>query len=286
MIATNKIQLVVFDWAGTTVDFGSQAPAAAFRAVFSAHGVEVSPEEARAPMGLNKREHLLAMLSNPAVAARWHSVHQRSWTEDDVHTMYHEFMPLQLRTIQQNCELVPNLLGVVSNLQQRGVKIGATTGYFAEAANMVAAEAARSGFEPEVNVCADDVPQGRPAPWMIYRVMERCGVYPPAAVINVGDTIADIQAGIAAGCWSVGVCDSSSLTGISATELAVLNETDRGAILRRTADTFHQAGCHAVVETISDLPMLLDDIEAKARLGPGLTPRMLAGESGIRTAVK
>ena len=57
---TGNIRLIIFDWAGTTVDFGSRAPAAAFAKVFAANQVDVSDAEARKPMGLSKREHLVA----------------------------------------------------------------------------------------------------------------------------------------------------------------------------------------------------------------------------------
>jgi phosphonoacetaldehyde hydrolase len=49
------IRLVVFDWAGTVIDFGCCAPVAAFRDAFAKLGVPVSVAEARAPMGLHKK---------------------------------------------------------------------------------------------------------------------------------------------------------------------------------------------------------------------------------------
>jgi len=262
-MSKHPLQLVIFDWAGTTIDFGSRAPMLSFTGVFAAHGVEVTPAEASAPMGLNKREHLIAMFSNPAVAARWQAQHSRSWNEQDVDTMYHEFMPLQMQNIQRNSALVPGLLEVVTNLRQRGLQIGATTGYFHEATHTIAALTKAAGFEPAANVCADDVPQGRPAPWMIFRVMEQLGVYPPAAVVNVGDTIPDIKSGLAAGCWSIGVCDSSSMTGLSVQEFAELPADERARRIAKTAEAFRAAGAHAVIETIADLPDLLDRLEGK-----------------------
>ena len=57
-----QIQAVVFDWAGTTVDFGSRAPILAFMALFKDNKVEITVEEARAPMGLEKRDHITAVL--------------------------------------------------------------------------------------------------------------------------------------------------------------------------------------------------------------------------------
>jgi phosphonoacetaldehyde hydrolase len=254
------IRLIVFDWAGTTVDFGSRAPAAAFQGVFARHGVDVTEAEARGPMGLNKREHLIAMLSSPAIASRWEQVHGRRWSEDDVDTMYQEFVPLQLKAIEEHAGLVPGLLDVVSELRARNLRIGGTTGYFREAAQTVAARAAATGFEPDANVCSDDVPRGRPAPWMIYRIMERLEIWPPSAVIKVGDTIADIEAGLAAGCWSVGVCDSSSPMGLSTAEYRALPVEERSTRLAQTADLFLQAGAHAAICSLSELPVLVDEL--------------------------
>lgn len=44
------IQAVIFDWAGTTVDYGCFAPVQAFQEAFAHHGVPVTLEETRKPM--------------------------------------------------------------------------------------------------------------------------------------------------------------------------------------------------------------------------------------------
>ncbi len=50
------IEAVIFDWAGTTVDYGCFAPVKAFMEAFAHHGVPVTMEETRKPMGMLKRE--------------------------------------------------------------------------------------------------------------------------------------------------------------------------------------------------------------------------------------
>lgn len=263
-----SIGLIVFDWAGTTVDFGSRAPAAAFKNVFAEHGVEVIDAETRAPMGLHKRQHLTAMLNQPRIDSLWKSVHGRAWNEADLDRMYHEFMPLQMKTIVQHCDLVPGLIEAVNELRAMGCKIAGSTGYFREAAETVATRAAALGFELDTNVCADDVEQGRPAPWMIYRAMENTGIYPPSAVLNIGDTIADIQAGVNAGCWSVGVCDSSSIMGLSNEEFISLPDFQRAANLQDVSKSFQSVGSHATIATISQLPALVRRINQLQDISP------------------
>ena len=65
-----KLSAVVFDWAGTLVDFGSCAPMGAFVRLFAEFGVSVSIAQARGPMGLAKRDHIATLCRLPEVAGR------------------------------------------------------------------------------------------------------------------------------------------------------------------------------------------------------------------------
>ena len=61
----------IFDWAGTMIDFGSFAPMGVFVEAFQAFGIEVTIDEARAPMGMPKWDHIKAMMATPRVAEAW-----------------------------------------------------------------------------------------------------------------------------------------------------------------------------------------------------------------------
>ena len=52
-----KIQAVVFDWSGTTVDFGCRAPLAVIMEIFKKKGLPITVEEASKPMGMLKIDH-------------------------------------------------------------------------------------------------------------------------------------------------------------------------------------------------------------------------------------
>jgi phosphonatase-like hydrolase len=55
-------------------------------------------------------------------------------------------------------------------------------------------------------VCGDDVQQGRPAPYLIFHAMEATGTTNVQQVMNVGDTVLDLQAGHNADVrWNIGV---------------------------------------------------------------------------------
>ncbi|HYM84725.1 MAG TPA: hypothetical protein VEY67_11290, partial [Candidatus Dormibacteraeota bacterium] len=90
------IQAVILDWAGTTQDFGVFAPAVVFVDVFEKWGVPITMEEARAPMGLFKLDHIRAITKMPAVARRWRQAKGRDVTEEDVRGMFADFQPMQI----------------------------------------------------------------------------------------------------------------------------------------------------------------------------------------------
>jgi phosphonoacetaldehyde hydrolase len=262
-----EIKLFVFDWAGTTIDFGCMAPAGAFVDVFAAKGVSVTPAEARGPMGLHKKDHIRAMLGTEAVGQKWRKATGRAWTETDVEELYRAVTPLQLEAVARHSELIPGVVSTVNELRRRGMKIAATTGYFRQAADAVLAAAKRQGYEPDFHVCADDVPAGRPAPWMIFRCMEALNVYPPAAVVKVGDTVIDIEDGRNAGCWSVGVVDSSNEMGLTGAELNALSEAQCDARRERILNRYWDAGAHASVTDITDLPEIIDALNERLAKG-------------------
>ncbi|MBL9122357.1 MAG: phosphonoacetaldehyde hydrolase [Planctomycetaceae bacterium] len=262
------LQLVIFDWAGTTVDHGCFAPVVPFQELFRARGVDLTVAEAREPMGLGKRDHIAALLEMPEVAARWKVAQGKLPTAAELDRMFaEEFMPRQLESVADCCELVPGMLSCVAALRQRGLRIGATTGYFREAEEMVVAAAKRQGYEPDAHYSASDVPAGRPAPWMVYRNMQTLGVFPPAAVVKVGDTVPDIEEGRNAGVWSLGVAATGSDVGLSAPQLASLVPADLNVRLGAARQKLQAAGAHYVINSVADLPDLLPEIERRVAAG-------------------
>jgi phosphonoacetaldehyde hydrolase len=262
------IKLVVFDWAGTTIDHGCHAPAVVFTEVFRRYGVEITVEQARAPMGLKKIDHIRAIAQMPAVAEEWERVRGHPPTEEDVVEMAEEhFYPLQLACIADYCDLIPGTLKTVAALRARGIRIGSTTGYFREALEVCVREGKKRDYAPDAAVCASDVPAGRPAPWMLYRNMEELGIYPPEAVIKVGDTKPDVTAGLNAGVWTVAVAKTGNEVGLTEAQLAALSPDEVAKKVEAASQGLAGAGAHYVVESIADLLPLVDRIEDRLRAG-------------------
>ncbi|MEJ5357257.1 MAG: phosphonoacetaldehyde hydrolase [Desulfobacterales bacterium] len=265
----SKIELraVILDLAGTCVDYGSRAPVEALVELFRRRGVTVDFACAREPMGLGKREHIAALLARPEVADRWRAVHGGEPGAGDVEALYGEFVPLQIEVLTRSSRLIPGTVEAVEKLRAAGVRVGVTTGYNRAMMNVVLGEAARQGFHAEAAVCVEDVPAGRPAPWMIFRCLERLSVWPPAAAAAVGDTIPDVVAGRNAGCWSVGVAATGNLVGWSEEEASHLPAATRRTAIREARRALRQAGAHFVIDCVADLDPLCTRLARRLAAG-------------------
>ena len=98
---------------------------------------------------------------------------------------------------------------------------------------------------------------------MIFQNMIGLAVPSTDLVVKYGDTIADIKEGVNAKVWTVGAIMGSNELGLTEDEVRALpqDELDRRKddIRRRMTE----AGAHYVVNDITELPAVLDDIDRR-----------------------
>lgn len=263
----DSLVAVVLDWAGTIADYGSRAPAMVFVEVFRREGVKITVEEAREPMGRDKREHIERITVMPRVAEAWVKRHGRACSAHDVDRMYDAFVPLQIKALGSHSTLIPGAADAAARWRERGLAIGSSTGYTRQLMEVVLPEARRQGFEPDAVVCADDVPGGRPHPWMMFENARRLNRYPMSAFVKVDDTLAGIEAGLNAGAWTVGVTMTGNEIGLSESEVKALPTHELESRLAAADKRMRQAGAHYTVQSIANLDEVLDDIESRLRRG-------------------
>ena len=128
-------------------------------------------------------------------------------------------------------------------------------------------EVAKQGYTPDVLVCPDDVGGGRPQPWMCFENMRRLGVYPSEAVVKIGDTPADIQEGLNAGMWTIGLAKTGNEVGLTLEEWQALAPDAQRHVLATAYDRLSQAGAHYIVDSLADIFPVLDTIAAQLAKG-------------------
>ncbi len=125
----------------------------------------------------------------------------------------------------------------------------------------------QQGVAPKAESCLSDVSAGRPAPWMVFDTMEQLGVFPPAAVIVIGDTLSDIEAGRNAGAWTVGVTKTGNLVGMTSNEIHLADPVVVAAKVADAERIMRATGADYVVESFADLPHVIDKINVRLRAG-------------------
>jgi phosphonoacetaldehyde hydrolase len=256
-----RINGVILDWAGTAVDFGSKAPAAVFVALFKSEGIEISSQQARSGMGLMKKDHLRKILSLEDVHQKWMKEKGADVTAQDIDRLFEDFIPLQSQTIADHAIPIPGLFDTLEFLRGKQIKIGTTTGYLRQMMDILVPRAAELGYHPDSIVCPDEVPAGRPYPWMCYRNAINLDVYPMSSMVKVGDTTVDIEEGINAGMWTVGLAATGNLLGLGEEEYFSLSIEDREKLLIPARQTLIDAGAHYVIDGIWDLANVINTIQ-------------------------
>ncbi|MCE5278526.1 MAG: phosphonoacetaldehyde hydrolase [Planctomycetaceae bacterium] len=263
------VKMVIFDWAGTTVDYGCYAPAVVFIEVFKQFGVEITMDQARAPMGLQKNEHIKAIARIDEVAAQWKAVHGKPCSDADVQKMFEVFQPLQVKCIGDYADIIPGTVETTNALRKMGIKIGSSSGYFTEAMEINFIRAKEQGFEPDTNswATAPGVPYGRPEPWMVLDNMRQARIYPPEAVVKVGDTKPDISEGINAGTWTIGLAKTGNEVGLNEKEINALPKDVLERKVAKARESLAMMGAHYVVDEISQVLPLIEEINLRLKMG-------------------
>jgi phosphonatase-like hydrolase len=226
----HEIDLVVFDMAGTTVLDDGQVPEA-FTAALEEYGVSVSPDMIRDIRGASKREAIRRLLPEGT---------ERNRLADLAYTSFRAHLA---HRYADTARAVPGAHDVFVWLRSRGIRVALNTGFDRDTAQLLLAALGWEAGIVDAVVCGDEVSQGRPAPYMIFRCMEATGVVNVARVANVGDTTLDLQAGHNAGVsLNIGV-----LSGAHARDLLVA-----------------QPHTH-LLASVADIPLLLAGTEQAFR---------------------
>jgi phosphonoacetaldehyde hydrolase len=265
-----RLEAVVFDWAGTTVDFGSLAPVRAVTRLFATRGIQVSDADVRRDMGIFKKDHIRRLLALPHVDQQWKRCKGEPAGDADVEAMFAEFALLQMEILEEHSQLICGVPDIAAALRNRSLKLGSTTGYTRPMLDLLLEKATQQGYRPDLSLCPDDVGGGRPLPWMCLRIALDFHLTSTAAVVKVGDTISDIEEGLNAGMWTIGVTATGNEVGLSAAALATLAPDDRGRRLDRAGAALKAAGAHYLIDSVAEIEPIIDQIDR--RLAEGERP--------------
>lgn len=258
--SSGGVRAVIFDISGTVLDYGSRGPVAAFVELFRRNGVPVSEEEARRPMGAQKKDHIWGVLSDPEVRERWVTSRGAVPGTTDLDRLYEEFIPVQIEVLRDHCDLIPGVVELTGELRTRGIRFANTTGFDSHMMGDLVRLAEEGGYKPDIWVCPDMAGGGRPAPWMAFHAARAMGVYPMSCVVKVGDTLADIDEANSAGMWAVSVVRHGNEVGLSREVLNALPRSESGARIAAARERLAARKPHYIIDATADLMPVIEEI--------------------------
>jgi len=267
-VYNGKVKACILDWSGTTVDAHVLAPAVVFVDAFKKHGVEITMQEARGPMGLRKDLHIKKILEIPEVRARWNKIKGSNPTPKDAENIFNDFVPMQIECLPKYSTLIPGVRETINRLKNDyNIKIGSTTGFTKKMVDVLLEKSKEHGYVPDTSVAGDEVANDmgvRPEPFMIYQNLLQLKTSPIQSVVKVDDTVSGVGEGLNAGCWAVGIAGLSNYTDIDSLEQwENMDHKERKERVDQSREILFKSGAHYVINDFTSLPDVIDDINIR-----------------------
>ena len=178
-----QLDLIVFDLAGTTLQIGDLIPRA-FQRIFQEHGIMLMDSDVLGIRGLSKInaiEMLLVKHLGPSSTKMTDTLHQ-------------EFLKLlEVMFTQEEVSVISGSEKTFQWLKEKKILFALNTGFERHFTLMLLERIGWSQIADTV-VCGDEIPEGRPAPDLIFESMKRLNCQDSSRVAAIGDTQADLQA--------------------------------------------------------------------------------------------
>jgi phosphonatase-like hydrolase len=198
-----NIKLMVLDMAGTTIQDQHEVEAC-FAQTCQEINLRVSNEQILALQGYSKVEVFETLWGEKI------GTDHPEYTENVAHS--YDLFKITLENYYQQANIQPTdgCLEALHYLRSKHIKIALTTGFYREVANIILRKigwlkglnqeyANNSGESPiDLSITSDEVPKGRPQPYMIHKAMKYFNIQNAEQVANIGDTPADLLSGNAA----------------------------------------------------------------------------------------
>jgi phosphonatase-like hydrolase len=186
------VDLVVFDMAGTTIEDHGEV-LTAFKSALGKNDIRTSEDFLQQWRGASKKEVLRQCIEGQFGKESPDNPKRIEQAYGDFRHFLEDLYSRQgIRPIRGAAETFKWLRG-------HDIRIALTTGFYRKIADLILQQAGWNAGIVDASICSDEVPQGRPAPYLIFRAMEATRVTAVRRVVNVGDTTLDLLSAVNAG---------------------------------------------------------------------------------------
>ena len=258
-----KIEAIVFDLAGTLIDFGSQAPSKVLIHIFNENGIPITKKEAIGPMGIEKKAHISQLIYSKKINLLWKKKYKKKPSKNDIDKLFKLFNPELKKIIKKHSKLITGSKKTIEFIKKKKIKIATNTGYSDDILKIILSELKKQKFTPDIAYGSSYAKIGRPTAEIIYKIFSDLNITKGSSCIKVDDTIPGLLEGVNAGMWVVGVIFSGNEFGKTEDEFNKLSYKDKSKFRKMIKNKFKKVGADYVIDTIKDLPKVIKLIEKR-----------------------
>lgn len=254
-----KVKACIFDLGGTIVDRYSITPLKSLIETFKRHNINIRNDLIFKDMGIDKKFHIANILEDKYVYRNWFQKYKRNPDYGDVLKLHQIFKNIQVKK-SHKIDIIPETYGIFEYLKKNDIKIGCTTGFDKNNADII-------GDVLNNNICKLDnivsstcVEKSRPHSDMIHKNMIELGIVDPRTIIKIDDTNIGIKEGKNAGLWTVGVARWSTYMNVLPENYNNMNDIVIRERLEKSKEKLKQSQPDFIIETLDELPNVIETI--------------------------
>ena len=255
------IKACIFDLGGTIIDKYSLTPLLSLKQTFSRRDITLNQTRLLNDNWMDKQAHMLKLLNDTNVLNQWLKRYMDYPDEYDVKILFNDFYQNQHEYLKNDIEIIPETRECISYLRFNYIKTGSMSEH-----NQTNTELIQHQFEREkiyldsyVSSCQKN--HKRKEIQMIHQNITNMGIRYPQEVMKIDDNVSGIKEGNNAGCITVGVAKWSVHMNIL--NSYKIDETERQEKLKRTRGLLKDAGADHVIDSLDELPRLIEKINYK-----------------------
>lgn len=251
-----KIDAVIFDLAGTVIDFGSMATIQSMKKIFADKKIILKNETIKEDMGINKKKHIIKILNKKIVKKKWLKIYKKRISQNDLDNMSKKFDLYLVKYVKENLNVIPNAQKIFKILKKNNIKTAVTTGYSKKIVKIIINYLKKNNINFDNIVCDDDVRNGRPYPEMCKKNLKKLNVR-PKNVIKIDDSVSGVIEGKKSNLISIGLIFTGIQFGFSYRKFKEIENKKKNILRNMAKDKFLKAGANFVVNDLYEFESFL-----------------------------
>ena len=203
-----RIKMVVFDLAGTTVQDDAAVSGSLYKAAVE-FGLKTTHEEILKSIGTNKihlYQYLIAKNKGIHISFKDFEGEKDPATYEEALKVFKRYTEIMIEYYRNNLKPMPGAEDTFQWCHDNDIWVATDTGFHGDVNKAIMQGLGWLDRKlVDIAVCVEDIPNhiGRPAPFMIFHAMQTLDVQSVRSVIKIGDMPADMLEGYNAGCAGI-----------------------------------------------------------------------------------